>query len=137
LAEPEESVLRNAREVNVLDRAIQLFGRSPEATEAGVNEKSGAFDRTGSWLRESGESGRISLAICGGGLMKRFIEGMDRGQWTLLPESLDDWISEDNPVRAIDAFVDALDLAELGFKVQPAETGRPSFHPSVHLKLYI
>jgi hypothetical protein len=48
LAEPEESVLRDAREVNVLDRAIQLFGRSPEATEAGVNEKSGAFDRTGS-----------------------------------------------------------------------------------------
>jgi transposase len=69
--------------------------------------------------------------------MKRFIEGADRDQWTLLPESLDDWISEDNPVRAIDAFVDALDLAELGFKVQPAETGRPSFHPSVHLKLYI
>ena len=69
--------------------------------------------------------------------MKRFIEGADRGQWTLLPECLDDWVSEDNPVRAIDAFVDALDLAELGFKVQPAETGRPSFHPSVHLKLYI
>jgi transposase len=69
--------------------------------------------------------------------MKRFIEGADRSQWTLLPECLDDWVSEDNPVRAIDAFVDALDLAELGFKVQPAETGRPSFHPSVHLKLYI
>lgn len=69
--------------------------------------------------------------------MKRFIEGSDRGSWTFLPESLDDWISEDNPVRAIDAFVDALDLAELGFKLKPAETGRPSFHPSVHLKLYI
>jgi transposase len=69
--------------------------------------------------------------------MKRFIEGADRGQWTLLPECLDGWVSEDNPVRAIDAFVDALDLAELGFKVQPAETGRPSFHPSVHLKLYV
>jgi transposase len=69
--------------------------------------------------------------------MNRFIEGMDGGQWTLLPESLDDWISEDNPVRAIDAFVDALDLAKLGFKAQPAETGRPSFHPSVHVKLYI
>jgi len=69
--------------------------------------------------------------------MKRFIEGADRSQWTLLPESLDDWVSEDNSVRAIDAFVDALDLAGLGFKVQPAETGRPSFHPSVHLKLYI
>ncbi len=69
--------------------------------------------------------------------MKRFIEGAERGQWALLPECLDDWVSEDNPVRAIDAFVDALDLAGLGFKVQPAETGRPSFHPSVHLKLYI
>ena len=69
--------------------------------------------------------------------MKRYIEGADRGQWTLLPESLDEWVGQDNPVRAIDAFVDALDLAELGFKVQPASTGRPSFHPSVHLKLYI
>ena len=75
--------------------------------------------------------------LAGGGLMKRFIEGAERGQWTLLPECLDDWVSEDNSVRAIDAFVDALDLAGLGFKVQPAETGRPSFHPSVHLKLYI
>jgi transposase len=69
--------------------------------------------------------------------MKRFIEGAERGQWTLLPECLDDWVGEDNPVRAIDAFVDALDLAGLGFKLHPAETGRPSFHPSVHLKLYI
>ena len=65
----------------------------------------------------------IPLAICSGGLMKRFIEEADRGQWTLLPESLDDWVCEDNPVRAIDAFVDALDLAELGFKVEPAVTG--------------
>src|SRR3974377_2120127 len=79
----------------------------------------------------------IPLAIYSGGLMKRYIEGADRGQSTFLPECLDDWIAEDNPVRAIDAFVDALDLAGLGFKVQPAETGRPSFHPSVHLKLYI
>jgi transposase len=69
--------------------------------------------------------------------MKRFIEEADRSQWTLLPESLDDWISEDNPVRAIDAFVDALDLAELGFKAEPAATGRRSFRPSVHVKLYI
>src|SRR3974377_26647 len=79
----------------------------------------------------------IPLAIYSGGLMKRYIEGADRGQSTFLPECLDDWIAEDNPVRAIDAFVDALDLAGLGFKVQPAETGQPSFHPSVHLKLYI
>jgi transposase len=79
----------------------------------------------------------IPLAICSGGLMKRYIEGAERGQSTFLPECLDDWIADDNPVRAIDAFVDALDLAELGFKAQPAETGRPSFHPSVHLKLYV
>jgi len=70
--------------------------------------------------------------------MKRFVEGVDRGQSTLFPECLEDWIDEDNPVRVIDAFVDALDLAELGFEgVEPAETGRPSYHPSALLKLYI
>ncbi len=70
--------------------------------------------------------------------MKRFVEGADRGQSTLLPECLDDWIDEENPVRAIDAFVDALDLGALGFDgVEPAATGRPAFHPSVLLKLYI
>jgi len=70
--------------------------------------------------------------------MKRFVEGMDRGQSTLLPECLDDWIDENNPVRVIDAFVEALDLGELGFAgVQPETTGRPSYHPSVLLKLYI
>jgi transposase len=70
--------------------------------------------------------------------MKRFVEGMDRAQWTLLPECLDDFIDESNPVRVIDAFVDALNLAELGFGgVEPAATGRPSYHPSALLKLYI
>ena len=70
--------------------------------------------------------------------MKRFVAGADRGQSTLLPECLDDWIDEENPVRVIDAFVDALDLAGLGFDgVEPAATGRPAFHPSVLLKLYI
>jgi transposase len=70
--------------------------------------------------------------------MKRFVEGADRGQSTLLPECLDDWIDEENPVRAIDAFVDALDMKEFGFGgVEPAATGRPGFHPSVLLKLYI
>ncbi|MGZ5477679.1 MAG: IS1182 family transposase [Thermoanaerobaculia bacterium] len=70
--------------------------------------------------------------------MKRFVEGADRGQSTLLPECLDDWIDEENPVRAIDAFVDALDLGDLGFDgIEPAATGRPGFHPSVLLKLYI
>lgn len=70
--------------------------------------------------------------------MKRFVAGADRAQSILLPESLDDFIAESNPVRVIDAFVDALNLAELGFEgVEPAATGRPSYHPSVHLKLYI
>jgi transposase len=70
--------------------------------------------------------------------MRRFVEGTDRGQSTLLPECLDDWIDENNPVRVIDAFVDALDLAELGFEgVKPAETGRPAYHPSALLKLYV
>src|SRR5690242_12700143 len=70
--------------------------------------------------------------------MRRFVEGTDRGQSTLFPECLNDWIDENNPVRVIDAFVDALDLAELGFEgVEPAETGRPSYHPSALLKLYI
>jgi len=70
--------------------------------------------------------------------MKRFIEGAVRGQATLLPECLDDWIDEDNPVRVIDAFVDELDLGVLGFaSVDPKATGRPSYHPSVLLKIYI
>ncbi len=70
--------------------------------------------------------------------MKRFVEGADRGQSTLFPESLEDWIGEDNPVRVIDVFVDELDLGELGFNgVDPEATGRPSYHPSVLLKLYI
>src|SRR3954462_8192748 len=70
--------------------------------------------------------------------MRRFVEEADRGQWTLLPECLEDFIDESNPVRVIDVFVDALDLAEMSFEgVEPAATGRPSYHPSVLLKLYI
>jgi transposase len=70
--------------------------------------------------------------------MRRFVEGTDRGQSTLFPECLGDWISEDNPVRVIDVFADELALAELGFNgVEPEVTGRPSYHPSVLLKLYI
>ena len=70
--------------------------------------------------------------------MKRFIEGTDRTQVTLLPECLDDYIAEDNPVRVVDAFVDELDLWELGFEsAEPAATGRPSYHPGVLLKIYI
>jgi len=70
--------------------------------------------------------------------MKRFVEGIDREQSTLFPECLEDWIHEDNPVRVIDVFVGELDLGELGFEgVAPEATGRPSYHPSVLLKLYI
>jgi len=70
--------------------------------------------------------------------MKRFIEGDDRQQVTLLPECLDDYIDENNPVRVVDAFVEELDLLSLGFQgVDPAATGRPAYHPAVLLKLYI
>lgn len=70
--------------------------------------------------------------------MKRFITGQDRSQSTLLPELLDEYITEENPVRVIDLFVDQLDLASLGFEgVVPADTGRPSYHPAVLLKLYV
>jgi transposase len=70
--------------------------------------------------------------------MSRFIEGEARSQSVLFPERLDDGIADDNPVRAVDAFVDELDLAELGFEgAEPAATGRPSYHPAVLLKLYI
>src|SRR5262249_31586415 len=70
--------------------------------------------------------------------MKRFIEGADRNQSTLLPECLDDWIDDSNPVRVVDAFVDALDLKQLGFEgTVPEVTERPSYHPSALLKLYI
>ncbi|RTZ40611.1 IS1182 family transposase [Candidimonas sp. SYP-B2681] len=70
--------------------------------------------------------------------MKRFIEGEDRSQFTLLPECLDDFIGEDNPVRVVDIFVDEIDLQSLGFSgVDPAATGRPAYHPAVLLKLYI
>ncbi len=70
--------------------------------------------------------------------MKRFVEGVDRSQSTLFPERLEDWVGEDNAVHVIDAFVEALDLGELGFgRVAPASTGRPAYHPDVLLKLYV
>src|SRR5438067_4459291 len=73
-----------------------------------------------------------------GGVMKGFVQGADRQQTTLLPEYLDDWVEESNPVRAVDVFVEALDLADLGFDgVQPLATSRPAYHPSTLLKLYI
>ena len=70
--------------------------------------------------------------------MQGFVQGADRQQTTLLPECLDDWVDENNPVRAVDVFVDKLDLRGLGFEgVVPAATGRPAYHPSPMLKLYI
>ena len=69
--------------------------------------------------------------------MKRFVEGQDRSQLILLPDCLDDYVGEDNPVRIVDAFVDELDLAVLGFAgVVPEATGRPSYHPVTLLKIY-
>ena len=70
--------------------------------------------------------------------MSGFVEGIDRSQRTLFPAMLDDYVAEDNPVRAVDAFVEGLDLAELGFgRVDPLEKGRPRYHASTLLKLYI
>src|SRR5210317_1806566 len=70
--------------------------------------------------------------------MKRFIEGENRYQSTLFPERLDDYIAEDNAVRVVDAFVEKLDLLELGFDgIIPQDTGRPRYHPAMMLKLYI
>src|ERR1700719_1264485 len=70
--------------------------------------------------------------------MKRFIEGEDRTQVTLLPPCLEDYVEAENPVRVVEVFVDGLDLGGLGFVgVDPAATGRPAYHPAVLLKLYI
>jgi transposase len=70
--------------------------------------------------------------------MKRFIQGEDRTQATLLPELLDDYVAETNPVRVVDVFVDELNLGQLGFEgVDPAATGRPAYHPAILLKIYI
>lgn len=70
--------------------------------------------------------------------MGRFVEGCDRQQVTLLPECLEDYISEDNPIRVVDAFVGELNLQALGFeRMTPSATGRPAYHPAVLLKIYI
>jgi len=70
--------------------------------------------------------------------MKRYIEGEDRTQVTLLPACLEDYVEAENPVRVVEVFVEGLDLGELGFVgVDPAATGRPAYHPAVLLKLYI
>ena len=70
--------------------------------------------------------------------MASFVEGLDRGQASLLPECLDDWVGESNSVRVIDAFVENLDLRKMGFDgLDPSGIGRPAYHPEIHLKLYI
>src|SRR6202166_825834 len=70
--------------------------------------------------------------------MPGFVAGLDRGAAEFLPECLEDWVDESNPVRAVDVFVDALELGDLGFDgVDPGATGRPAYHPSPMLKLYI
>ena len=70
--------------------------------------------------------------------MHRFIDGEDRMQRTLLPNSLEDYVSEENPVRVVEVFIDELDLAALGFAgMTPAATGRPAYHPSTLLKIYL
>jgi len=70
--------------------------------------------------------------------MGRFVEGEDRRQSWLLPEALDDYVADDNPVRVVAAFIDELDLTSLGFAgMVPASTGRPAYHPSTLLKIYL
>src|ERR1019366_9203876 len=93
--------------------------------------------RSGSRLCKNPIDAMIPL-LNRGGMMKGFVQGADRQQTTLLPECLDDWVDESNPVRAVDVFIDAVELRELGFDgVTPAATGRPGYHPSPMLKLYI
>lgn len=69
--------------------------------------------------------------------MSGFIAGEDRNQATLFPERLDDYVAQDSPVRVIDVFVDELDISGLGFKTEPSDTGRPGYHPSTMLKIYV
>ncbi|MGI9356840.1 MAG: transposase [Rhizobiaceae bacterium] len=67
----------------------------------------------------------------------QFIEGCARDQVALLPESLDDYVAEDNPVRVVDAFVEMLELGVLGFCVEPEATGRSAYHPGLMLRFYL
>ena len=70
--------------------------------------------------------------------MKRFVDGVDRSQGLLLPDRLEDFVHDDNPVRVVDAFVDALDLSGLGFEAaNRVAGGRPAYHPAALLKIYI
>src|SRR5580698_7230766 len=70
--------------------------------------------------------------------MSRYVEGVDRRQSFLLPESVQDYLGEDNPVRVIDVFVERIDLSDLGFgRAVPADTDQPGYHPATLLKLYL
>ena len=70
--------------------------------------------------------------------MSRFIDEADRSQGTLLPAQLEEYVSEENPVRVMDAFVGELDLTRLGFEgMEPQATGRPGYHPATMLKIYL
>ena len=69
--------------------------------------------------------------------MSGFIEGTSRTQATLFPDRLDDYLTEENEIRVIDAFIDSLVLSDLGFKTVPADTGRPGYHPSTLLRLFV
>lgn len=84
--------------------------------------------------RRSSLESSIDAAVLGPS-MKRFVEGEDRRQTLLLPESLDDYVTEDNPVRVVEVFIDELDLGALGFEgVRPAVTGRPAYEVAPDLR---
>src|SRR3981189_2055114 len=88
--------------------------------------------------RENPIDAMILLLNRRGEVMQGFVQGADRQQTTLLPECLDDWVGESNSIRAVDVFVDALELRDLGCDgVDRAAPGRPAYHPSPMLKLYI
>ena len=120
-------------------RRLNCRSRSQEKTSYRFNRSLSEGGKVSSWSRpcENLIDAMVPL-LNRGGMMKGFVQGADRWQTTLLPECLDDWVDESNPVRAVDVFVDALELRDLGFDgVDPAATGRPAYHPSPMLKLYI
>ena len=90
-----------------------------------------ATSRFRPWVRKNDELDMRLRRDLRGRSMKRFIEGADRGQSTLFPECLEDWIDEDNPVRAVDAFVDRLDLLGPGVRWGRSRGDRAAFLPSL------
>ena len=115
-------------------RFAAIHAVSPSSKSAAI---AALDDRFGSSLCENAGSGILSGDVRGT-RVKRFVEGHDRAQLILLPECLDDFVGEDNPVRVVDAFIEEVDLAVLGFAgVVPEATGRPSYHPATLLKIYL